>query len=609
MEKLTLHSILSPAVVAVAPDVPLDDVLANMESLHISCIIAIDERHHPLGIFTEQDAIRLMAGGKRVAGLKMSDMMSSPPLTATGDMDFRDAYRLISERGFRHLIVVDESGRLTGVVSEADFLHHLGMEYLVEFKTVGAAMTTDVLTLPETATLADVVNMMARHRISCVPIARNGKPVGILTERDVVSLAREIIDPAHVSITRVMTAPVRTIHADYPLQGAVRIMEEAGIRRLVVVEGGIINGLVTRHDIVKTMQGRYIEFLHKTLDRQRHNLEQAQRQLTETRHRLLLHSLMEQVSDAVFVVDAASGSFVDVNDHACRSLQYTRAELLKLSLFDISTELERGSAWLDFLARFASNEHQVLELQQRRHDGSTFPAEINIRMLERDGHTYLIAVTRDLTDLRQAKKAMQETLGNLNALIEAFPDAIFFKDGEGRWLITNEPAKQLFNLHGFDWQGKTEMELAAARPEFKAAHEACLADDEIAWRSGKLTFFNEHIQDCSGQIYEFEVRKVPIFDENHQRKGLVVIGRDITERRRSEEQLREAAAVMQNTHEGVVITDTTPVILAVNAAYSTITGYSPEEVIGKNPSIISSGRADKAFHKAMWQSLLQDGYW
>jgi len=52
-------------------------------------------------------------------------------------------------------------------------------------------------------------------------------------------------------------------------------------------------------------------------------------------------------------------------------------------------------------------------------------------------------------------------------LIEAIPDAIFFKMLDSRWLITNESAKQLFRLHEIPWQGKTEMELAQLRPEFR----------------------------------------------------------------------------------------------------------------------------------------------
>lgn len=75
------------------------------------------------------------------------------------------------------------------------------------------------------------------------------------------------------------------------------------------------------------------------------------------------------------------------------------------------------------------------------------------------------------------------------------------------------------------------------------------------------------------------------------------------------ETLRQAAAVFESTREGVVITDLQPRILAVNRAYTEITGYSEEQVLGKNPKIIRSGRHDEIFYQAMWASLNSVGHW
>ena len=90
-----------------------------------------------------------------------------------------------------------------------------------------------------------------------------------------------------------------------------------------------------------------------------------------------------------------------------------------------------------------------------------------------------VELERQLVELRRNEQ--------LTALIEAIPDAVFFKDGNGRWLITNEPAKQLFQLHDIPWQGKTEMELADLHPAFRVAHEGCLASDEKAWQIGRAS--------------------------------------------------------------------------------------------------------------------------
>jgi diguanylate cyclase (GGDEF)-like protein/PAS domain S-box-containing protein len=121
----------------------------------------------------------------------------------------------------------------------------------------------------------------------------------------------------------------------------------------------------------------------------------------------------------------------------------------------------------------------------------------------------------------------------LAVLIEAIPDAVFLKDGEGRWLVINQPAKQLFQLHNIPWQGKTEMELADMHPAYRAAHEGCLASDEKAWQTGRLLVDEETVTGEDGQCRIIEARKMPMFDEVGRRKGLVIIGRDITERKAS----------------------------------------------------------------------------
>lgn len=83
---------------------------------------------------------------------------------------------------------------------------------------------------------------------------------------------------------------------------------------------------------------------------------------------------------------------------------------------------------------------------------------------------------------------------------------------------------------------------------------------------------------------------------------------DITGRKQAEDALRIAAATF-NTHEAIMITDADGTILRVNQAFQKITGYSADEVIGKTPRVLSSGRHDKNFYAEMWQRLLTTGAW
>jgi diguanylate cyclase (GGDEF)-like protein/PAS domain S-box-containing protein len=83
---------------------------------------------------------------------------------------------------------------------------------------------------------------------------------------------------------------------------------------------------------------------------------------------------------------------------------------------------------------------------------------------------------------------------------------------------------------------------------------------------------------------------------------------DITRKKLAEDRLRVAAVAFE-THEAIMITDANSNIIRVNQAFQRITGYRPDEVLGKNPRILSSNRQDKAFYADMWQQLLNADTW
>jgi diguanylate cyclase (GGDEF)-like protein/PAS domain S-box-containing protein len=90
---------------------------------------------------------------------------------------------------------------------------------------------------------------------------------------------------------------------------------------------------------------------------------------------------------------------------------------------------------------------------------------------------------------------------------------------------------------------------------------------------------------------------------------IAMMGSDITEWRCMGDQLRMKAQVFDRSNEAMVISDHQNNIVAVNAAFTRLTGYEREEVLGRNPRILSSGRQDAAFYRAMWQSIVREGYW
>ncbi len=212
--------------------------------------------------------------------------------------------------------------------------------------------------------------------------------------------------------------------------------------------------------------------------------------------------------------------------------------------------------------------------------------------------------------INQYYRALQRTERILNTLINASPDFICFKDGEGHWLMTNDSGLKLFHLDASNYQGKSDLQLAEqTHPIYRTSFMECLSSDEIAWQSQHLSRMEEVIPLPEGGQRVFDTYKIPLYNDDGSRHGLVVLGRDITERKQDEEKLRLAATIFESSSEAMMISDANNHIININSAFTQITGYTLDEVAGKNPSILGSGRHDKSFYRDMWQSLSSIGYW
>jgi PAS domain S-box-containing protein len=194
------------------------------------------------------------------------------------------------------------------------------------------------------------------------------------------------------------------------------------------------------------------------------------------------------------------------------------------------------------------------------------------------------------------------------ALINASPDFIALKDGEGRWQIVNQTGIQLFNLEHQTWREKTDLELMdLSPPECHDSFLACIVSDEAAWRSGQPYQSIEIVPTADDGMHVFEVTKSPLFYDDGSRKALVILGRDVTQTLRAVEQNTLSAKVLANSHEGVLITNASNEIISINDAFTKTTGYTVEELIGKNPRILSSDRHGSDFYQTMWRQINVEG--
>jgi len=123
----------------------------------------------------------------------------------------------------------------------------------------------------------------------------------------------------------------------------------------------------------------------------------------------------------------------------------------------------------------------------------------------------------------------------------------------------------------------------------------------------KLLCFNFKHRLASGEIRDVEIYSGPV--DLGGKTILYAIVHDITDRKRSEESLRRFTSIFEASSEAVMVVDSNNRIVAINPAFSDITGYALHEVEGKNPRILASGQHDDSFYREMWRSLETYGYW
>ena len=245
-----------------------------------------------------------------------------------------------------------------------------------------------------------------------------------------------------------------------------------------------------------------------------------------------------------------------------------------------------------------------------RKDGTMFPCMLRGKMMFYKGKNVRVTSLTDITRQKEVEHVLRESEERLRTLIEATPDVICFKDGQGRWLIANEAHVALFSLQNVDYIGKTDFELAGkVDQDNKQGFFSCHALDEKAWQSRDVFRAEENIARHDGTVRAFDIIKVPLFNPDGGRKGLVTLARDITERKQAEKKTRQLSLGIEQSPVAVIITDQAGRIEYVNPKFIEMTRYPVNKVYGKVARILNTVKNPGEFHKQIWQTIASGKEW
>jgi len=366
--------------------------------------------------------------------------------------------------------------------------------------------------------------------------------------------------------------------------------------------------------------------------------------------------LTRYANDIILLSDAQGGRIVEANDRAVSAYGYTREELLGLTVGDLRAP--ESPLDLDELLRdLRESGGMVYDLTHRRKDGSTFPVEASVRLVEIDGHPYLQGIVRDITERRRQEKRIAD-LNRLYAVLSRINETIVrTRDRDALLAEACRVAVEAGSLR-LAWVAMLDGE--ELRPAAMAGgHEdyvrglrltvrdepggrgptgQAIREDRVAvcgdiatdpamatWRGNALgrglrSFVALPLRLhgkpigalClyAGEPQFFDTEELGLLGEvaADLSYALEVLDRESRRLQAEAERTRLVTAIEQSS-EAVMITDAAGELRYVNAAFERMSGYSKAEALGRNPRFLKSGQHDASFYRGMWRALTRGETW
>jgi len=540
-----LAEIMTRDVLSVAPDTTFQEAARLMAGQCISCLLVGDDDGTACGIVTESNVLRALHD-RLPPTMPVSEIMSQPLICAAPELDLLSARLLVERHRIRHLVVSDAGGKTLGIVSETDFRMALGTSIFRHLQSLAGVMEREIPHLPPSAPLDEAMARMIEFAADYLIVTENGKPVGILTERDIPRLLMEHAEAHEVPLSRAMSSPVRGISVDQSVTAALDAMSRFHLRHMAVTDSeGYIQGVVSQHRLFEQLA--------------MHQLESALHQAQQERDRLRLEAHLQMALDAVgggsweylhepdrHVFSAGLLRIIGCTpDNAPQTLEERLARIHPEDIASVRTTLGAVVA--------GGSASHLMEYRIRHDAGHWVWVEDRGSVIETlpDGSPGITAgVLIDISTRRAERLAIESERSRLSALLKALPDMVWLKDPDGVYLDCNPQAARLFGRPPEAIVGRTDHDLLDQEiADFRRDHDRQAVVRGETQRSEELLHFPD------GHVERHETTKTAVRAADGSLLGVLGIAHDITEREANREQIasqNRALRLMSGVAQAVV---------------------------------------------------------
>ena len=327
--------------------------------------------------------------------------------------------------------------------------------------------------------------------------------------------------------------------------------------------------------------------------------------------------------EPICIVTLKGGRFLDTNQAFSNMVGYSREQVIGRTAREVGLTPLNGSTLEASDVLGSQGGIRDKELEFRARSGQIRTALVSLQAIEVGGERCVLVLGRDVTEHRRAEKALRESEQRYRDFISHSHEGVWRVELEQPIPVNLpvEPALGRLLHHSYIGECNDAMARiigATSAEEVIGKHlddlsihkdEGRLAPYRAAASEGwKNRTIEVEAKDAAGATRYFLRTEVPII-ENGMVMRIWGFTRDITDLKLAEAERSRLMAAIEQAAEGIVITDTTGTIDYVNPAFTAMTGYEHEEVIGENPRLLKSGEQDGTFYKAMWKVLLAGQVW
>jgi diguanylate cyclase (GGDEF)-like protein/PAS domain S-box-containing protein len=244
------------------------------------------------------------------------------------------------------------------------------------------------------------------------------------------------------------------------------------------------------------------------------------------------------------------------------------------------------------------------ELPALHKDGSVFPINLFVDRINIDDSVIFIGFVKDITEQKKMEEMLRSSEEKYRELFDNASDFVYSTDPAGFFTSVN---RSLLDVLGYNYDEIVGEHISKIMSPENLAIAQMMMAKKISGDT-KVTQYELDIICKDGRSVPVEVNSRLILKDGEP-AGVHGTGRDISERKEAEQAQRLAVLVYENSNEAMMITDADNYIIAINPAFTSVTGYSREDALGQTPRLLHSGRHDAEFYQKLWRALTTTGHW